>query len=268
MLFSCQASAQELNINFVAVNASETEAKELEVKEYLPKELEMEDILDTGVLQVDYDVDKDLLFVSANLKFQPKESRTFKIKVKDVWKISSDEVDLLKTQINTTLQTLEGTEDYSSGSFVRDEIHKRLDYTLKRQAEFTGDIGRRIEEFRANAKELSNIRDQVYSMDFLRYESKSIQETASQKKTVKMKLEIKNQYETKPLKVEHKHYLPEEIRAEHVVDAQGFDVRFDEKKDRSYLTKEEEFKPGETKTYEIVIKDIWHFQLIRLFMIL
>ncbi len=256
--------AQELSINFVAVNASETETKEIEVKEYLPKELEMEDVVDAGQLQLDFDVDKDLLYVSGQLIFKPKESRTFKVKVKDVWKVAPEEVNLLKEQINSTLKTLEGTKEYSSASFVRDETHKKLDYILTKQSEFTGDIARRIEEFRANSTELNSIRDQVYSLDFLRFESKSIEATAQENKTVTMKLEVKNPYETKPLKVEHKHYLPEEIRAEDVLDAQGFDVRFDEKKDRSYIRKEEEFKPGETKTYNIVIKDIWQFPEIKL----
>ncbi len=264
LFFPFESPAQELNINFIAVNASEKDVKEIEVKEFLPKELEMEDVVDVGELELDFDVDKDMLFVHGLLKFNPKESRTFKIKVKDVWKISSEEIELLKTQINSTLETLNGTPEYASASFVRDEIHKKLDYILKRQGEFTGDTGRRIEEYRANLKELNHIRDQVYSLDFLRYESKSIEELARATKTVKMKLEVKNPYETKSLKVEHKHYLPEEIRAEDVIDSQGFDVRFDFKRERAYLTKEEEFKPAEVKTYEIVIKDIWQFPEVKL----
>lgn len=264
VFFPAQSFAQELTINFIAVNASENESKEIEVKEYLPKELRMEDIVDPGELELDFDVEKDVLYVTGNLKFGPKESRTFKIKVKDVWKIPAEEVGLLKTQLDTSLKTLEGTAEFSSAGFVRDEIHRKLDYILKKQDEFKGDTGRRIEEYRSSLRELNSIRDKVYSMDFLRYESKSIEELAQQKKTIKMKLEVKNPYETKPLKVEHKHFLPEEIRAEEVVDSKGFEVRFDAKKDRAYLTKEEEFKPGETKTYEIIIKDIWQFPEIKL----
>jgi len=48
------------------------------------------------------------------------------------------------------------------------------------------------------------------------------------------------------------------------VDKKDFEVRFDEVKGRSYLSKLETFAPGETKTYEITIKDIWQFPMIKL----
>ena len=43
-----------------------------------------------------------------------------------------------------------------------------------------------------------------------------------------------------------------------IVDAQGFDVRYDTQKKQTYLTKEEEFLPGEKKRYIILLKNTWY----------
>ena len=43
-----------------------------------------------------------------------------------------------------------------------------------------------------------------------------------------------------------------------IVDAQGFDVRYDPERKQCYLTKEEEFLPSEKKRYIIMIKNTWY----------
>ncbi len=268
-IFTAGASAQEdtkgeLFINFIAVNASEREAKTIEVKQYLPKELKVEDILDTGDLEPDYDVNKGMIYVHGDVQFGPKETKTYRIRVRDVWKVASAEIDLLRQQLDDTLSTLKDNPNYASAVYVRDKMNAQMDFILKQQNEFSGDVGRRIEEYRANLRTLEQIRDNVYSMDFLKYESKSIEEQDNFKQQITIRLEVKNPNESKAINVRHKHFLPEEIRAEHVIDSKGFEVRFDEKHDLAYLTKEEEFGPGEVKVYEIIVRDVWHFPEVKL----
>jgi len=256
-------AARTLNINFIAVNATD-QAKAMEIKQYMPAELTAEDIMESGDLKVEYDPDKKIFFVSGKFDFQPKESRTFKVQVKDVWNIQQEEVDLLKRQLDNNIETLRDHESYGAAQEARDEMYQQLDFIMAQQQNYSQNIERRIEEYRAYRNTLENVRNNIYSMDYLKFESKARQEVRNKAKTVKLLIEVKNPSDTESQTVTEKHYLPEEIRAADVVDGKGFEVRFDENKGRAYLTKEETFAPGETKKYEIILKDVWQFPYIKL----
>lgn len=251
--------AQQISINFIAINPSKTETKEVDVKYLLPRELNPDDVLDTGPLKLEYNITKNLMYVYGKMSFAPKESKTFKVRINDVWKISVEEIDLLKEQLNSTLEMIKDHANYSSALFVRDKFFEEMDFILKRQKNFSGNVERRIEEYRANFSTLENIRDKVYSQDFLKYQSRGLQEMEESKSFITMVIEVANPSMSKTQTLKHKHYLPKEVRAGAIVDKADFDLRFDAKKELSYLMKEEEFAPGEKKTYKIVLRDIWNF---------
>jgi len=256
--------AAELSINLIALNASETEAKEIDVKYYLPKELEPSDVLDSGELKVDYDVDKMLYYLNGKVKFQPKESKTFKIRVNDVWMITPEEISILKQNMDGNLSLIEqNAELYPNAKRERDKISDQLDVILAQQQSYSENIERRIEQYRAYAGLVEKIRKRIYDPNFLEKEAQT-QDDGDAGKTIKLVLEVKNPSELEEKTVKHKHFLPAEVREEDVVDKQGFDIRYDEKKSKSFLSKEELFKPNESKKYEIIIKDIWRFPVAKL----
>ncbi len=247
----------QVAINFIAVNASETAAKEVDVKYFLPEELKPDDVLNTGELDLGYDVDKGMYFVYKKMKFNSKESRTFKVLVKDVWRIEEEEINVLKNQVDENLKLLEGSENYQYAVKAREHLHQEVDYIYNQQRNYSDNIDRRIEEYRSFKAALETIRNNAYDLDYLEHESKALDEMEN-RKLVKFIIEVENPQEEKK-KIQHKHFLPEEVRADDVVEKRGFEVRFDDKKKRSFLSKEEEFNPGEKKKYEILIKDIWDF---------
>jgi hypothetical protein len=255
----------QLNINFIAVNPSEKETREIDVEYFLPKELEPEDILDPGPLKLEYNIEKNAIYAKGKISFLPKESKTFRIQVRDVWRIDPGEINLLKEQLKRSIATI-GQDDpaYSSALYAQNKLNEEMDYILKQQDDFVGNIERRIENYRANISVLQKIRDRVYSMDFLKFEAKGIQELDQVEGTVKMVVEVKNPFIDKDLAVTHKHYLPKEIRGEDVLEKADFDLRFDEKRGQMYLTKEENFQPGEAKQYDVILKDVWHFPDVKL----
>ena len=122
----------DLTINLVAVNGSE-EVKEMDIKSYLPKELTAADVVETGSLAVEYDVGKAAYFVSGKVKFEPKESKTFQIKVKDVWQVSTAEVGILKQQVDQNLKLLEKKPNYEIAKIARDKLVERMDYIFCQQ---------------------------------------------------------------------------------------------------------------------------------------
>lgn len=262
LLCPCTAGAQ-LTLNLVAVNASD-QPKVVNVRQFLPRELSREDIIDVGSLKLDYDVDQGAYYVYGNMEFQPKESRTFKVAVKDVWMIDQEEIDILKKQLDDNLTLMKGKENYDIAVQAKEKLSAQLDYILAQQTNYSQNIERRIEEYRAYTSTLDDIRVKAFSLDFFQHEAKGALEEVEETKTIKLVLEIKNPSDKLEKTFQQKHYLPKEILTEHIVDAQGFEVRYDEEKRRSYLSKEEKFKPGEVKKYEIVIKDVWHLSAGRL----
>ena len=250
----------DLTLNLIAVNGADTE-KEINIHYPMPRELGPEDIIDTGPLKPDYDIDHGVYFVYGKVKFNPKESKTFKVRVKDVWVITPEEIEMLKKQLDDNLSLLQNKSDYADAQKARDIIFTQLDFILGQQQNYSDNIDRRIEEYRQYVKQLDELRDKVYNLDFLERESKSLQEV-QQEKTVKFVLEVQNPL-NKDQEIKQKHYLPQEIHEDDIVDKQGFDVRFDEQKATAFLSKTETFGPGEKKRYEVLIKDIWQFSLAK-----
>lgn len=246
--------AANITINLVAVNPSATEEKETPVTYYLPKEIDSQDILNPGGLNVDYDIDRGSYVLRGSVKLKPKESKTIKVEVKDIWRIAPEEVEILKKQIEENLALLQGTPYYESGQALRDQMFKKMDFVLAQQVNYSENVERRIEEYHAYIDDINQIRKNAFSIDYLKATPAPITDS----KTVKFIIEVKNPSKDETKKITQKHYLPKEVRSEHVLDSKGFDVRFDDLKKQSYLSKNEEFKPGETKKYEITIKDIWH----------
>lgn len=253
LVLSVDLFAQAVNINLIAVNGKEEEQEKF-VKYFLPVELKLDDILSTGQLAIDYDKDRNQYYAYGHVNLGPKQSKTLRISVRDVWRINPEEVEILKTQIDQNLQELADSEFYSSASVLREALVNQLDHILYRQEKFDDNIDRRIEEFRANIQMFQDLRANAFSSEYLKsYPLEPI----SDENNVRLVLEIKNPSDEERT-ITQKHYLPREVRARHIIDDQGFEVRFDSERQQAYLLKEEIFQPNEQKRYIVVLRNAWH----------
>jgi len=242
----------DIYFTILTVNGTE-EAREKEIRKYLPKELTLEDILDTAGLQVDYDVNEEAYFVHGKVALAAKETKTLKIRIRDLWKIEEEDVNEIKSQIDSNFELLEGTQYYDLATLKRENLHQRLDYIIDQQQKYTENVGKRIDRFRAYSGELKLIRENALSVKFWR----SIPPAADETKIVKFIIELENPYDVEKT-LDQKHYLPKDIKPEHIIDTKGFEIGFDAKEDTSYLNKEETLQPNEKKRYEIEVVDIWN----------
>ena len=242
-------------INLVAVNGSE-DVKQYPVNYVLPKELEPEDVVTAGNLKMDYDIDKGSYYLHGDIELQSKKSKTLKIEVKDVWRISPEEIEILKKQIGDNVQLLAGTEYETAANLIKADMEQKLDYIMAQQTTYSENIERRIEEYRSYREVFDSIRKNAFSAEYFQ----STYEPEAKDGTITFVIEVKNPSEKDEKEVQQKHFLPAEVKSEHVLDTQNFEVRYDEKKKQSFLAKEETFKPGETKRYQIVLRDIWHIE--------
>ncbi|VAX36609.1 hypothetical protein MNBD_UNCLBAC01-365 [hydrothermal vent metagenome] len=244
--------AADLNINVLAVNATEKQ-KEKDIVSLLPSELTIDDVLDTDGLSLDYDVDQGAYYVYGKVVLAAKETKTYKVRIRDVWRVDQEKVKQIKEQIDGSLELIENTEYYETGKIKKESLLQRLDHVVGQQERFVDNIERRINSFRIYANELNQIRRKAVSVNYWRSRPPEVEDG----NTVNFIIEAKNKLEDKSQVMDSRHYLPAEVKPEHLVDTKGFDVRYDAIKRKSYLTKEEELAAGESKRYEIVIIDIW-----------
>ena len=260
LLVCCGTASASMYINLVAVNASSDKTRALPLKYYLPKELKPDDVLDAKGLLIDYDIDQGQYFIYGTLTMAPKESRTLRLEVRDVWRVTPKEIEVIKQEIDANLKRVADTEYYKRGVALRSEMLAKLDYIIQQQEEFSGNVERRIEEYRAHVDVLNEIRTMTFSIEYWESQQAKLPQAPSDYdgKTVKFVLEVENPNKEQVKILKQQHFLPGEVKSENIVDSQGFDVRFDETKQQAHLHKEEEFQAGEKKRYEVVIQDIWH----------
>lgn len=248
----------DVTINILAVNGTE-ETKDKKIRFVLPPAVAVEDIVDSAGLKVDYDIADGAYFVYGDVTLKPKESKTYKVVVRDIWKIPEETVADVEAQIDKNYESLKDTEYYDSGLRKKESLHKRLNGVLAQQARYDNDVKRRIESFRVYEKELNDIRKEALSVTYWR--SDLATDTTN---TVRFVVEAQNKSDTDVTKQEHKHFLPANVRPEHVLEAEGFEVHYDAVKGQTYIVREDEFQPSEKKRFNIEILDIWNIKKINI----
>jgi hypothetical protein len=245
----------DVYINVMALNGA-AERKETTVKFNLPGDLTAEDILETDGLQLEYNPNDANYVVRGAVALAPKESKTFKIRVRDVWKVSSEDVEAIKKEIDEGYDRLGKVHDPQNAELLRTQLKTKLDYIINLQAANSDSIEKRIDSYRTYSKEVKRIHNDALSVDFWRSDSAKVE----QPKLIRFIVEVENPSTNPKKMVKEKEYLPGEVKPEHVVEAEGFEVRFDQQKQLSFLFKEEELESGQKKRYSIGILDMWSIQ--------
>jgi hypothetical protein len=243
-------SFADVYINVMAVNGG-AERKEMPVKFNLPGDLKSDDILDTAGLQLEYNVNDGNYFVYGIVNLDTKESKTFRIRLKDIWKISPAQLEDIKSQIDKGYEQIGKLADPAKAALLKEQLLKKLAY-LQEQGVKADTVEKRIDAYRAYAKELQRLKSDALAVDFWRS-----QPGEERDKLIRLKIEVENPESNPSKAVRHKHYLPQEVKPEHVVEAEGFEVRYDQAKNQPFLFKEEEITPGTKKSYSVGIKNIW-----------
>lgn len=76
--------------------------------------------------------------------------------------------------------------------------------------------------------------------------------------TIKMRVVVVNPSETKAQTKSVKNYLPKEATRQAVLDPGGLEMDYDDKEGALFVYKENiELAPGETKTFEVMMNDVW-----------
>lgn len=115
----------------MVTNPSTLVSQEVPLKYYLPLEVKEEDILsvDEGLTK-GYDAEKNQYFVEGMFTLKPGETKTFSVRVEDIWEITEEEVSSLRKQAEELLKPLEKTSFYAQGVTLKTDIDVSLDKIL------------------------------------------------------------------------------------------------------------------------------------------
>jgi len=166
-----EASAQEqirenIYMRILAVNPSKDEAKTVDIREYLPQEVTIEDIVNTGELTTDYDTERGLYYVhKENIEIPAGRTLTFTVELKDVWYIPTEKLDTSKSQTEYIIDVMKETPQYSKVKEIAGEIDKQINKIITSQQESEGlSFKQQVANYRDNIAVLNHIQANIERM--------------------------------------------------------------------------------------------------------
>lgn len=167
--FAAEKDRDPVVLRVITVNPSADKTQAVPVRIDLPAEVAPKDILDKGSLEVEFDEDRGIYYVTNKTKIElaPKETRVFEVIVKDLWFVPEKKINDLRSYTGVLMKRLEKTEYADTAKQAADSIYSRLDLIVLEQADDS--IGRkvRIGNYRRHTAMLDEIREDLSRMEKL-----------------------------------------------------------------------------------------------------
>lgn len=256
----------------LVVNPSEVAPQTAPVDLPLPREASKKDVVSmTEGLKIVYDSDQGVYKAMGDIVLSPAEQKTVQISIRDIWRVPEGEIQFQKGYVPTLLKLLETTKYVDTARQLSDSIQSRLDTILTTQNEPVA-TSKHIAIYRENLSLLTDIRKDVRFLEKLAADkmplSKALLEAEGENaqvgtptdevKTITLRMLVRNPSTTEKASVPVDYYLPREVQEKDVIGPGGLDIRYDLGRGSVYLHKDEvALEPGESKVYEIVLRDIW-----------
>lgn len=155
-IISIWCTSGSVDLNIMITNPMDTSQK-VPVKIYLPKEAKMEHIIDNAGLDIQYDVQLDTLYAQGEFQLGPRESLKKTIKMRDIWQIAEEDLNLMKTQSEKLLKQLEKTQFSAQAVLLKNDLDARIDKIIRTQAENIASPQDKIMTYRENKESLSAV---------------------------------------------------------------------------------------------------------------
>ncbi len=243
---------ETVRIKILAINPSQTDSLSTVIRHSLPHEIAPEDVVDLAGMQIEYNKEHRCYDLVKDIELAPKEVRTLVVRVKNIWFVSPERIDQIRSQLNTQIEALKDTQYYETGRMLAGRLEEKLNMIQEGGSRDLG-ISRRIALHRAQNHELEQIASQSRSVSALR---RLQDEQKYGVRTAKFVINAFNQdNEARTLAVTA--VLPKDITPENLIDRLGFSLLYEKEHERFILEKEDAFGPNESKKYEIIVRDIW-----------
>ncbi|MDD5454524.1 MAG: hypothetical protein PHW62_03385 [Candidatus Ratteibacteria bacterium] len=163
---SAQEDRESIYMRILAVNPSKDEAKTVNIKEYLPQEVTIKDIINAGGLNVDYDTERGLYYVhKENIELSPGITLTFTVELKDIWYIPIEKLDTFKSQTKYILESMKDTPQYSTIEEIANEIDEQIKKIITSEGESKElSFKQQVANYRDNIAVLNHIQSNIERM--------------------------------------------------------------------------------------------------------
>ncbi len=248
-----QAAPEDIKIKVLAVNPSPERDLRTTVTHYLPNEITSEqDVIDKAGMEIRYDAQKKLYYLSKEVALNPQQTMTFEVRVRDVWVLDPEKIEGTRKDLERQISGLAGTPYYETAKLLYDKALESLDRIVAEQSQPKG-VKQHVELCRAHAVQFNEIIENALSLDAMR---RLQEEKKKGVREARFVIEAENPSRD-PKTITVRSVLPKDIKPDDLLDKQGFDVLFDQDQKTYLLQRQDEFSPREHKKYTIVIRDIW-----------
>lgn len=244
---------ETVKIKILAVNPSASQSLKTTVAQYLPPEVTPEDVFDREELDIVYDAEKKAYLLKKEVELKPQETQTIEIKVRNVWTISSEQLEETRNQLKQSLAALKKTKFGPTGQLLYEKAEETLSQIEQNQAQSLG-VMQRIDLFRIHVKQLEDLKQNALSLEAMR---KLESDTKLGVRQIKFKITAENpSEEEKSLQVRSP--LPRDIQESDVLDKGDFSIIFDEEARVYVLQMMDTLGPKETRQYDVMLRDVWY----------
>ncbi len=156
-----------MELKVKVTNPSATKKQATPVKYLLPSEITPRYIIDRSNLDMAYDFNKECFYLyKDNLELDPSQVKEFVVKVKDVWRISDVELDVLKKHTANIMLLLQYTDYASRAKLASDKISNAIDRITKTQGAKVSPA-EHIAYYRDNTKLLQDAKLEIAELERL-----------------------------------------------------------------------------------------------------
>lgn len=149
-----------ISLSFLVTNPASAE-QVVKFKTFLPEEIKPTDIINSDGITVEFDTSTNTYFATADIKLGAKESIIKKIQIKNVWLLSSVELENYKKQAEDYAAILQKTQYDGQGSLLKNNILGYVDVILLKQKESLSSPQKMIVVYRENKIWLESIKSDL-----------------------------------------------------------------------------------------------------------
>ncbi|HCL31191.1 MAG TPA: hypothetical protein DIC52_22540 [Candidatus Latescibacteria bacterium] len=275
-------------LQVTAFNPSDQDEQKVAIRSKLPQGIRPDHVINREALEADgllvkYDVKLALYVLSGELTLKPKQGRKIEVELEDIWVVEEDFLSRAETYARNRLEQLKESSYEETGSLLSEQIRESLQKLGDRQKGAMS--ARPIEHIRIyelNRKLLAQIKEDIQHLDhFVLATGQDIGEELMGETrrrpdprddetipgrdygTAVFSYTMENTSALERI-LSFKQSLPLEIKVEDVLDAGELELGYDEA-DRVVTVYKQDivFGPEETKTFQVVVRDKWDVNDVR-----
>jgi len=280
-MLASSATAATVRIQIRAFNPHRSDPQTVELRQLLPRGVNPEvDLLSTDGLEVGYDVKEDLYFVHGEVTVAPTNARVFNIEIQDIWTIPPETLDRIEALSSSRMTQLRGTDFADTAQRVKALIDEDLEKLRKSQADNAIERGvkpiQHIRAYELSKSTLARLREDLSHLENFVISSGQDPEVIEGQSTrapthrdewapdkedfdtLLIRFSVENT-STNSRVIEINRPLPPELTPDDVMEVtEPLQVGYDEENRVAFVFDHGlEFEGGETKDFEIRVRDKW-----------